>query len=93
MFMGAWGVVCVVGPHVQENAGEDRSGTVNVVRVPVDQPYVAGARTVDANWHVLARRDAVRRRGRHRLRRLSALDLMTTIGHAAQLSSASPSSA
>jgi L-alanine-DL-glutamate epimerase-like enolase superfamily enzyme len=28
---------------------------VNVVRVPVDRPYVAGGRTVDANWHVLAR--------------------------------------
>jgi L-alanine-DL-glutamate epimerase-like enolase superfamily enzyme len=28
---------------------------VNVVRVPVDAPYVAGGRTVDANWHVLAR--------------------------------------
>ena len=28
---------------------------VDVVRVPVDPPYVAGARTVDANWHVLAR--------------------------------------
>jgi len=29
--------------------------TVNVLRVPVDRPYVAGGRTVDANWHVLAR--------------------------------------
>src|SRR5262249_22121953 len=28
---------------------------VNVVRVPVDRPYRAGGRTVDANWHVLAR--------------------------------------
>jgi L-alanine-DL-glutamate epimerase-like enolase superfamily enzyme len=28
---------------------------VNVLRVPVDHPYVAGGRTVDANWHVLAR--------------------------------------
>jgi L-alanine-DL-glutamate epimerase-like enolase superfamily enzyme len=28
---------------------------VNVVRVPVDHPYRAGGRTVDANWHVLAR--------------------------------------
>ncbi len=28
---------------------------VNVWRVPVDRPYVAGGRTVDANWHVLAR--------------------------------------
>jgi L-alanine-DL-glutamate epimerase-like enolase superfamily enzyme len=29
--------------------------TVQVLRVPVDQPYMAGGRTVDANWHVLAR--------------------------------------
>src|SRR5262245_46226157 len=29
--------------------------TVSVLRVPVDRPYVAGGRTVDANWHVLAR--------------------------------------
>ena len=28
---------------------------VDVLRVPVDQPYTAGGRTVDANWHVLAR--------------------------------------
>jgi L-alanine-DL-glutamate epimerase-like enolase superfamily enzyme len=28
---------------------------VNVLRVPVERPYVAGGRTVDANWHVLAR--------------------------------------
>lgn len=28
---------------------------VSVVRVPVDRPYSAGGRTVDANWHVLAR--------------------------------------
>ena len=28
---------------------------VSVLRVPVARPYVAGARTVDANWHVLAR--------------------------------------
>ena len=28
---------------------------VNVLRVPVDKPYSAGGRTVDANWHVLAR--------------------------------------
>jgi L-alanine-DL-glutamate epimerase-like enolase superfamily enzyme len=28
---------------------------VDVLRVPVDRPYVAGGRTVDANWHVLAR--------------------------------------
>jgi len=28
---------------------------VSVVRVPIDHPYTAGGRTVDANWHVLAR--------------------------------------
>ena len=28
---------------------------VNVLKVPVDHPYVAAGRTVDANWHVLAR--------------------------------------
>jgi L-alanine-DL-glutamate epimerase-like enolase superfamily enzyme len=28
---------------------------VSVLRVPVDRPYVAGGRTVDGNWHVLAR--------------------------------------
>lgn len=29
--------------------------TVNVLKVPVEQAYVAGGRPVDANWHVLAR--------------------------------------
>ena len=29
--------------------------SVEVLEVPVDQPYVAGGRSVDANWHVLAR--------------------------------------
>ena len=28
---------------------------VDVLAVPVDRPYVAGGRAVDANWHVLAR--------------------------------------
>jgi L-alanine-DL-glutamate epimerase-like enolase superfamily enzyme len=28
---------------------------VSVLRVPVDRPYAAGGRAVDANWHVLAR--------------------------------------
>ena len=28
---------------------------VNVLRVPVERPYRAAGRTVDANWHVLAR--------------------------------------
>jgi len=29
--------------------------SVAVLQVPVDRPYVAGERAVDANWHVLAR--------------------------------------
>jgi len=29
--------------------------SVELLRVPVDRPYVAGGRAVDANWHVLAR--------------------------------------
>lgn len=29
--------------------------SVEVLRVPVERPYVAGGRAVDANWHVLAR--------------------------------------
>ena len=29
--------------------------SVDVLAVPVDRPYVAGGRPVDANWHVLAR--------------------------------------
>ena len=28
---------------------------MEVLRVAVERPYVAGGRTVDANWHVLAR--------------------------------------
>src|SRR5262245_17768156 len=28
---------------------------VDVLKVPVDRPYLAGGRAVDANWHVLAR--------------------------------------
>ena len=28
---------------------------VDVVRIPVERPYLAAGRTVDANWHVLAR--------------------------------------
>jgi L-alanine-DL-glutamate epimerase-like enolase superfamily enzyme len=58
--------------------------TVNVVRVPVDRPYVAGARTVDANWHVLARvttSDGAEGIGYVVYPRS---DLMTTIGHAAR---------
>jgi len=58
--------------------------TVNVLRVPVDRPYVAGGRTVDANWHVLARiatSDGVEGIGYVVYPRP---DLMTTIGHAAR---------
>jgi L-talarate/galactarate dehydratase len=29
--------------------------SVSVLRVPVEHPYTAGGRTVDANWHVMAR--------------------------------------
>ena len=57
---------------------------VNVLRVPVDRPYVAGGRTVDANWHVLARiatSDGVEGVGYVVYPRP---DLMTTIGHAAR---------
>ena len=57
---------------------------VNVVRVPVEAPYVAGGRTVDANWHVLARlttSDGVEGIGYIVYPRP---DLMTAIGHAAR---------
>ena len=57
---------------------------VHVLRVPVDRPYVAGGRTVDANWHVLARittSDGVEGIGYVVYPRP---DLMTTIGHAAR---------
>ncbi|MBM3218399.1 MAG: mandelate racemase/muconate lactonizing enzyme family protein [Candidatus Rokubacteria bacterium] len=57
---------------------------VDVVRVPVDRPYVAGARAVDANWHVLARittSDGVEGVGYIVYPRP---DLMTAIGHAAR---------
>src|SRR5262249_28174482 len=55
---------------------------VSVLRVPVDRPYVAGGRAVDANWHVLARittTDGVQGMGYVVYPRP---DLMTTIGHA-----------
>lgn len=58
--------------------------TINVLRVPVDRPYVAGGRAVDANWHVLARiatADGVEGIGYIVYPRP---DLMTTIGHAAR---------
>lgn len=57
---------------------------VNVVRVPVAQAYVAGGRTVDANWHVLARittSDGIDGAGYVVYPRP---DLMTTIGQAAR---------
>jgi L-alanine-DL-glutamate epimerase-like enolase superfamily enzyme len=57
---------------------------VDVLRVPVDRPYVAGGRTVDANWHVLARvstSDGAQGFGYVVYPRP---DLMTTIGHAAR---------
>jgi L-alanine-DL-glutamate epimerase-like enolase superfamily enzyme len=57
---------------------------VDVLRVPVDRPYVAAGRTVDANWHVLARittSDGVVGFGYIVYPRP---DLMTTIGHAAR---------
>jgi L-alanine-DL-glutamate epimerase-like enolase superfamily enzyme len=57
---------------------------VQVLRVPVERPYVAGGRTVDANWHVLARirtSDGVEGAGYIVYPRP---DLMTTIGLAAR---------
>ena len=58
--------------------------TVDVLRVPVEHPYVAGGRTVDANWHVLARlatSDGVEGIGYVVYPRP---DLMPAIGHAAR---------
>jgi L-alanine-DL-glutamate epimerase-like enolase superfamily enzyme len=57
---------------------------VEVLRVPLERPYVAGGRTVDANWHVLARittSDGVQGIGYVVYPRP---DLMTTIGSAAR---------
>jgi len=57
---------------------------VNVLRVPVAHPYVAAGRTVDANWHVLARvttSDGVEGLGYIVYPRP---DLMTAICHAAR---------
>jgi L-alanine-DL-glutamate epimerase-like enolase superfamily enzyme len=57
---------------------------VNVLKVPVDCPYVAAGRTVDANWHVLARvttSDGVEGVGYIVYPRP---DLMTAICHAAR---------
>jgi L-talarate/galactarate dehydratase len=58
--------------------------SVDVLRVPVERAYVAGGRTVDANWHVLARvrtADGVQGFGYVVYPRP---DLMTAIGHAAR---------
>jgi L-alanine-DL-glutamate epimerase-like enolase superfamily enzyme len=55
-----------------------------VLKVPVDRPYVAAGRTVDANWHVLARvttSDGVEGVGYIVYPRP---DLMTAICHAAR---------
>lgn len=57
---------------------------IDVLRVPVARPYVAGGRTVDANWHVLARLTTdggVEGIGYIVYPRP---DLMTAIGHAAR---------
>jgi L-alanine-DL-glutamate epimerase-like enolase superfamily enzyme len=57
---------------------------VSVLRVPVERPYLAGGRTVDANWHVLARirtSDGVEGIGYIVYPRP---DLMPAIGHAAR---------
>lgn len=57
---------------------------VTLLRVPVDQPYVAGGRAVDADWHVLARvttADGVTGAGYIVYPRP---DLMPAIGHAAR---------
>jgi len=58
--------------------------TVSVLRVPVEHPYVAGGRTVDANWHVLAR--IATSGGAEGIGYIvyPRPDLMTTIGHAAR---------
>jgi len=58
--------------------------TVNVLRVPVDRPYTAGGRTVDANWHVLARITTSDGVGGFGYVVYPRPDLMTTIGHAAR---------
>ena len=57
---------------------------VDVLRVPVDRPYVAAGRAVDANWHVLARvttADGVQGFGYIVYPRP---DLMTAISHASR---------
>ena len=59
------------------------SVTVSVLRVPVEAPYVAGGRTVDANWHVLARVTTSDGVGGIGYIVYPRPDLMTTIGRAA----------
>jgi L-talarate/galactarate dehydratase len=57
---------------------------VSVLRVPVDRPYVAGGRAVDANWHVLARVTTSGGVAGVGYVVYPRPDLMTTIGHAAR---------
>jgi len=57
---------------------------VSVLRVPVDRPYVAGGRAVDANWHVLARITTADGAVGMGYVVYPRPDLMTTIGHAAR---------
>ena len=82
----------VVPAGTENRAGRSRRGrrvkitqvAVNVLKVPVDRPYVAAGRTVDANWHVLARvttSDGVQGFGYIVYPRP---DLMTAICHAAR---------
>src|SRR5215510_9940082 len=71
-------------PSRSEPAMKISQVTVDVVRVPVDRPYTAGGRAVDANWHVLARvttSDGIEGIGYIVYPRP---DLMTTIGAAAR---------
>src|ERR1051325_3700013 len=58
--------------------------SASVLRVPVEHPYVAGGRTVDANWHVLAR--VATSGGVEGIGYIvyPRPDLMHTIGHAAR---------
>jgi L-alanine-DL-glutamate epimerase-like enolase superfamily enzyme len=73
---------------VKETTVKITQAAVSVLRVPIDHPYLAGGRTVDANWHVLARittSDGIEGIGYVVYPRP---DLMTTIGHAARKLSA-----
>jgi L-alanine-DL-glutamate epimerase-like enolase superfamily enzyme len=57
---------------------------VSVLRVPVDRPYMAGGRKVDANWHVLARITTASGEQGFGYVVYPRPDLMTTIGLAAR---------